>query len=208
MNNLECDSKQYDVLVMEMSTQEKTMRDSDWCVSVKHVAKINRMRGQTSTKTNIKFFDDPEEENRDNDTTPDCLGSKQFDLEDDVSYKCSCCGAEGTQWTRTRSLPIKKPSVRFSSLAGANINFFEKGNGDLCELQQNTWAPLPKPLVVDSGAGETVMPVDWLTNHPLTESDGSRANDFYTEQPMVAKCMMNDKEHWMFAHLTANSEDP
>ena len=24
------------------------------------------------------------------------------------------------------------------------------------------------------------MPVDWLTNHPLTESDGSRANDFYT----------------------------
>ena len=30
MNNLERDSKQYDVLVMEMSTQEKTMRDSDW----------------------------------------------------------------------------------------------------------------------------------------------------------------------------------
>ena len=24
------------------------------------------------------------------------------------------------------------------------------------------------------------MPVDWLANHPLTESDGSRANDFYT----------------------------
>ena len=36
---------------------------------------------------------------------------------------------------------------------------------------------MQKPLVVDSGAGETVMPVDWLTNHPLT---GSRANDFYT----------------------------
>ena len=24
------------------------------------------------------------------------------------------------------------------------------------------------------------MPVYWLTSHPLTESDGSRANDFYT----------------------------
>ena len=24
------------------------------------------------------------------------------------------------------------------------------------------------------------MPVDWLTNHPLQESDGSRVNDFYT----------------------------
>ena len=30
-NNLERDSKQYDVLVMEPSTQEKTVRDYDWC---------------------------------------------------------------------------------------------------------------------------------------------------------------------------------
>ena len=47
----------------------------------------------------------------------------------------------------------------FSSLTDADINFFEKGNTDLCELQQNTLAPLSKLLVVDSGAGETVMPV-------------------------------------------------
>ena len=46
---------------METSIQEKTRRDSEWCVPVKHVAKLNRMRGQTSTKTNIKFFVDPEE---------------------------------------------------------------------------------------------------------------------------------------------------
>ena len=174
MNTLERDSKQYDVLVMVMSTQEKTMRDNDWCGPVKQVAKLNRMTGQTSTKTNIKFFVDPEEENRDNDTTPDCLE------EDDASYKCNCCEAGGTQWKQTRNLSTKKPSVRFSSLTDADINFFEKGNTDLCKLQQNTWAPLPKPLVVDSGAGETVMPADWLTNHPLTESDGSRANDFHT----------------------------
>ena len=177
MNNLERDSKQYDVLVMEPSTQEKTVRDSDWCVPVKHVAKLSRMRGSTSTKTNIV---DPEEEDRDNDTTSGCLGSKQFALEDDVSYKCSCCEAGGTQWKRTRNLPTKKSSVRLSSPTGADINFFEKGNTDLCELQTNTWPPLPKPLVVHSGAGETIMPVDWLTSHPLTESDGLRANDFYT----------------------------
>ena len=167
MNILDRNSKQYDVLVTEMSTQEKTVRDGDWCVPVKHVAKLNRMRRQT----NIKFFVDPEEENRDNDTTPDWLGSKQSDLEDDVSYKCSCCEAGGTHWERTRNLPTtKKPSVCFSSLTDADINFFEKGNTDLCELQQNAWAPLPKPLVVDSEAGETVM----------TEADGSRANHFYT----------------------------
>ena len=180
MNNLERDSKQYDVFVMETSTQEKTMRDSDWCVTVKHVAKLGSMRGSTSTKTNIKFFVDAEEEDRDNDTTPDCLGSKQFALEYDVGNKCSCCEADDTQWKRTRNLTIKKPRVRSPSQIDAGINFFEKGNTDLCELQQNTWAPLPKPLVVDSGAGETVMPVDWLTSHPLTESNKSRANDFYT----------------------------
>ena len=73
MNNLEHDSKQFDVLVMETSTQEKTVRDGDWCGPVEHVAKLSRMRGSTSTNTNIKFFVDSEEEDRDNDTTSDCL---------------------------------------------------------------------------------------------------------------------------------------
>ena len=58
MNNMERDSKQYDVIVMETSTQKKTVRDSDWCVPFKHVAKLGRMRGSTPTKTNIKFFAD------------------------------------------------------------------------------------------------------------------------------------------------------
>ena len=98
------------------------MRDSDWCAPVKHVAKVGRMRGPTSTKTNIKFFVDPEEENRDSDTTPDCLGSKQSVLEGEVSYRSSCCEADGTQGKRTRNLSTKKPSVRFSSLTDADIN--------------------------------------------------------------------------------------
>ena len=110
------------------------------------------------------------------------------------------CGSE-----REISPPLK-PSVRFSSLKDADINFFEKGNTDLCELQQSACAPLPKLLVVASGAGETVVPTDWLANHLLTESHGSRANDFHT-QPMVAKCSMKDNENLMFAQLTANSED-
>ena len=29
-----------------------------------------------------------------------------------------------------------------------------------------------------------------------------------TQQPMVAKFTMKDKDIWMFAHLTTNSEDP
>ena len=71
--------------------------------------------------------------------------------------------------------PSKKTSVRFSSLRDAD-QFLREGQYGLVRI----WAPLPKPLVVDSGAGETVMPVDWLTSHPLTESEGSRANYFYT----------------------------
>ena len=146
-------------------------------------------------ETNIKFFVDPEEEDRDKDTTSDCLGSKQVALKDDVSYKCSCCEAGGTQWKRTRNIITKKPNAPHSSLTDADINFFEKGNTDLCELQQNTWAPMPKPLVVDSGAGETVMPEVWLTKHPLTESDGSRTNGFVQEQMIFTRSKAYNEGH-------------
>ena len=47
-------------------------------------------------------------------------------------------------------------------------------------MTQSDWVPLPKPLVVDSGAGETVMPSDWLPAHPVTESAGSKNNEYYT----------------------------
>ena len=80
MNTLERDSKQYDVLVMETSTQEKTARDSDWCVPVKHIAKLSRMRGSTSTKTHIKFFVVPEEEDRDNEHNTELFGLKTVRL--------------------------------------------------------------------------------------------------------------------------------
>ncbi len=82
MNNLERDSKQYDVLVMETSIQEKTVRDSDWCVPVKHVAKLSRMRGSTLTKASIKFLLIQRKRTETMTQQSDCLGSKQFALED------------------------------------------------------------------------------------------------------------------------------
>ena len=33
---------------------------------------------------------------------------------------------------------------------------------------------------MDSGAGETVKPVDWLPAHPVKESSGSQNNEYYT----------------------------
>lgn len=60
------------------------------------------------------------------------------------------------------------------------LNLFEKANIELCEFAQTECVPLPKPLVVDSGAGETMIPTEWLPQHVLRPSAGSRAEDYYT----------------------------
>ena len=39
---------------------------------------------------------------------------------------------------------------------------------------------LPRPLAIDSGAAETVMPSDWLKGHSKEESAGSQDGTFYT----------------------------
>ena len=60
------------------------------------------------------------------------------------------------------------------------IGLLEKGCADLCQMAASEWQPLPKPLVVDSGAGETVIPTDWLPKHEIEESVGSRSREYYT----------------------------
>lgn len=60
------------------------------------------------------------------------------------------------------------------------MHLFEKANLELCEFAQTEWVPLPKPLVVDSGAGETVIPNDCLPQHPTKASVGSNSDDYYT----------------------------
>ena len=37
----------------------------------------------------------------------------------------------------------------------------------------------PRPLIVDSGAAETVLPRDWFTSHPLMETEASKGGDFF-----------------------------
>ena len=43
--------------------------------------------------------------------------------------------------------------------------------GELYNLDSQKWRPLPKPMVVDSGAGETVLPSSWLPEHRTEESE-------------------------------------
>ena len=49
----------------------------------------------------------------------------------------------------------------------------------MCKLEQNEWTRLPKPIVVDSGAAETVIPEDWLPAHETKASPGSLKNEYY-----------------------------
>ena len=39
---------------------------------------------------------------------------------------------------------------------------------------------MPCPMVIDSGAAETVLPSSWFTTHRTTETDASRAGVYYT----------------------------
>ena len=60
---------------------------------------------------------------------------------------------------------------------------------DLCPLERGKmlgsteegeeWKLMPRPLVIDSGAAETVLPVDWFTGHELKETEESRGGQFY-----------------------------
>ena len=59
------------------------------------------------------------------------------------------------------------------------LGILEKGGINVLELEQTDWIELPKPVVIDSGASETVMPEDWLPTHEIRESPGSKKNQYY-----------------------------
>ena len=42
------------------------------------------------------------------------------------------------------------------------------------------WKPMPYPIVIDSGASETVIPKTWCTEHKLKDSIGSKNGVTYT----------------------------
>ena len=49
----------------------------------------------------------------------------------------------------------------------------------LCEMASE-WTAMPQPLVVDSGAAETIIPRLWFPSHKTAESEGSKRVVFYT----------------------------
>ena len=64
---------------------------------------------------------------------------------------------------------------------GVSISMLEKNDGSLlADVSCDDWAELPTPLVIDSGAAESVLPVDWCQNYAIKESAGQRAGVTYT----------------------------
>ena len=51
--------------------------------------------------------------------------------------------------------------------------------GDLSVLENNIWQSFKEPLIIDSGAAETVIPMEWAGNYEMKESEGSKAGEFY-----------------------------
>ena len=50
----------------------------------------------------------------------------------------------------------------------------------LAQLVSDDWSELPYPLVIDSGAAETVIPTDWCDNYPTRQGQAQKAGRYYT----------------------------
>ena len=64
---------------------------------------------------------------------------------------------------------------------GSELLPLEKHCGKaLDEIDKDSLLPLPRPLVVDSGAAETVLPVEWCPQYAVRESQARTDGDWYT----------------------------
>ena len=61
-----------------------------------------------------------------------------------------------------------------------DVEPFFKGGRDLCGFARGEWEPMPQPMIVDSGAAETVMPAHWLIGHKIHENESSKNKEYYT----------------------------
>ena len=61
----------------------------------------------------------------------------------------------------------------------ANLCPLERGKMLGSTEEGEEWRLMPRPLVIDSGAAETVLPTDWFTGHELKETEESRGGQFY-----------------------------
>ena len=118
-------------------------------------------------------------------------GQKDPGVEDErpqLTNSCSSLTVAGPSGSDAGCAPVTEEIARLQLILqdalrqGANSNppvtgeadlgLLECGGHDLLNMEQRDWEPLPKRLVNDSGAGETVIPKRWLPAHPIQQSPG------------------------------------
>ena len=90
---------------------------------------------------------------------------------------------QDAQWHPLPSKPwsFGKPDAPNDNTALNGLFKMVIPGGDLNGVEENQrWQFMPYPLVVDSGAAETVLPSDWFEHHKLWESEGSKSGMVYT----------------------------
>ena len=82
-----------------------------------------------------------------------------------------------TEHNNARKMTSGSASLNINGIIGCNcalkgINVLEKRRDKAIDNVDSAWTPTPRPLVIDSGAAETVIPSDWVANHKVEDSAG------------------------------------
>ena len=99
--------------------------------------------------------------------------------------KCACsAGCECEKGKQEETPQREKEREHSISAKKGEVHHLGKGSRshaaelNPCETH-NEWKPMPRPMIVDSGAADTVLPRTWFTSHPLCPTEASKNGDFF-----------------------------
>ena len=178
------------VPLLSMSCEERqpeTESSDQWHVSVKRV-KSTRVKTRTGNRQFVcnNKFEAIDEQDQDKKKV-------RFDYDNDAS---TSCGSECTQKCET------DPNLVGILLSSSSESV------PLCEMSSE-WAPMPQPLMFDSGAAKTVIRRTWFPNHKTVESEESKRGVFYTtaEGSTVENRRRKDVAHVDIGRSTTEESD-
>ena len=63
---------------------------------------------------------------------------------------------------------------------GSEDDGVEYEGGTVNNVEKNAWEPLPQPIIIDSGASTSVMPLKWCAHVRTHETEASKRGEHYT----------------------------
>ena len=74
--------------------------------------------------------------------------------------------------------PEGKPMKLF--IKAGEDDSVDYGEGSLNNLEKTVWESLPQPIIIDSGASTSVLPLSWCAHVQTKETEASRRGEHYT----------------------------